>query len=258
MTLPNVMSAGPAWLVGGVRHTRLRPVAHAFRYPTAMMWLPMRALRDAGPGPLNRNSRWAPMAFVDCDHGDGRPDALHWLEEVLHAQGVHAAQGEVWLLTYPRQWGHTFKPVSFWFCLRRDGQLAAILVEVNNTFGERHVYLLDGADVAWGKELRASKVLHVSPFCQVQGEYRFRFMHSGDRLVARVALHDSQAAVIVTSISGSLRPMSRATTAALVARMPLLMAAVVARIHWQALRLAMRRLPIFRKPEPPTALVSRS
>ena len=72
--------------------------------------------------------------------------------------------------------GYVFKPVSFWHCHRPDGSLAAIVAEVNNTFGERHCYLLTGPTLAYGREMVANKVFHVSPFCHVQGSYRFRFM----------------------------------------------------------------------------------
>jgi DUF1365 family protein len=90
------------------------------------------------------------------------------------------ATGEVWLHCYPRVLGYTFKPVSFWYCHRRaDGSLRAIVVEVNNTFGERHCYLLDAP--RYGVELQARKVFHVSPFCEVEGGYRFRFMRTPAR-----------------------------------------------------------------------------
>ncbi|MFX8230918.1 DUF1365 family protein, partial [Acinetobacter baumannii] len=93
---------------------------HAFVYPSYFLWLPMRALRrEASPG-LNRNGRgW--LSFHDADHGDGGADALAWAETLLAAEGITDADGEVWLQTYPRVLGYVFKPVSFWFCERRDG-----------------------------------------------------------------------------------------------------------------------------------------
>jgi len=102
-----------------------------------------------------------------------------------------APTGEVWLHCYPRVLGFTFKPVSFWYCHRPDGSLRAIVVEVNNTFGERHCYLLDTP--RYGAELRATKVFHVSPFCAVEGGYRFRFMLTPgmDRTVARIDYDDA-------------------------------------------------------------------
>ena len=104
---------------GQVRHTRLRPVRNAFVYATYFLMLPMRSLQTHGPGALARN-RWAALSFDDRDHGDGRgPEqggALAWLDALLQAEGIADADGEVWLHCYPRVLGHTFKPVSFWYC----------------------------------------------------------------------------------------------------------------------------------------------
>ena len=146
--------------VGVVRHRRLRPRVHAFEYPTYFLMLPLRSLR-AAPEPALRRNRRGWLSFHDADHGDGRSDALAWLDELLASEGIHDAQGEAWLHCYPRVLGYVFKPVSFWYCHRNDGTLAAIITEVNNTFGERHCYLLD--QPRYGQELTADKVFHVSP-----------------------------------------------------------------------------------------------
>ena len=76
--------------------------------------------------------------------------------------------------------------MSFWYAHRADGSLAAIVAEVNNTFGERHCYLLRGEHLQWGQELQAEKVFHVSPFCAVEGHYHFHFTRTADRIVARI------------------------------------------------------------------------
>ncbi len=245
--------------VGVVRHRRRRPREHAFEYPTYFLMLPMRALRGAPAAALHRN-RWGLLSFHDRDHGDGRIDALAWLDERLDAEGVFAAgeaRGEVWLHTYPRVLGYVFKPVSFWYCHRSDGSLAAIVVEVNNTFGERHCYLLTGPELGWGRELAARKVFHVSPFCDVQGGYRFRFMRTASRTVARVDHDDAAGALLETSVSGALQPLSARSARAAFFGMPLMTLAVIARIHWQALQLWLKRVPFFRKPAPPQAFITR-
>jgi uncharacterized protein len=225
------MSAAPPVAVpllgfGTVRHARLRPARNAFSYPTYFLLLPMRSMQDpqseAAGSALARN-RAAALSFHDRDHGDGRgPEtggALAWLDELLQREGITDARGEVWLHCYPRVLGFTFKPVSFWYCHRSDGSLAAVVVEVNNTFGERHCYLLTGKQLAFGRELRATKVFHVSPFCAVSGSYRFRFMCTGllgdtnaapAHTVARIDHHDDEGLLIQTSVSGELRPLTPA------------------------------------------------
>ena len=187
-----------------------------------------------------------------------------------HHAGIVDATGEVWLHTYPRVLGYTFKPVSFWYCHRAEddqgGALRAIVVEVNNTFGERHCYVLDAP--RYGVEQRADKVFHVSPFNPVQGHYRFRFMRSGQseqlRTVARVDFYDDahndssvDAAVLQTSVSGALQPLTTAVLRRALWRYPAMTLGVVLHIHTQALRLWLKKVPFFRKPAPPQAFVSR-
>ncbi len=253
---------------GEVRHRRLAPTAHAFAYRSYFLMLPMRTLRQQPCAALHRpgsglgSKGWHWLSFHDADHGDGGPDCLAWLDALLQSEGVHDAQGEVWLHCYPRVLGHAFKPVSFWHCERKDGSLAAILVEVNNTFGERHCYLLQGPELAYGRELQARKVFHVSPFCQVAGRYRFRFMNSagaqGPRCVARVDHEDEQGQTLLqTSISGALVPLTERSARQAFLAMPAQSLMVVARIHWQALRLFFKRIPFFGKPAAPETLVTR-
>ncbi len=263
---------------GQVRHTRLRPQRHAFDYPTYFLMLPLRSLQQATP----QDGEWkinrpGLLSFFETDHGDGRAPAqggaIAWLDELLQREGIHDATGEVWLHAYPRVLGYTFKPVSFWYCHRapddQGGALRAIVVEVNNTFGERHCYLLDAP--CYGVEQRADKVFHVSPFNAVEGHYRFRFMrsaHAGlERTVARIDYYDTPAtaqadnnsgtALLQTSVSGTLEPITPAVLRRALWRYPAMTLGVVLHIHTQALRLWFKKVPFFRKPAPPQAFVSR-
>lgn len=243
--------------LGQVRHARLRPVRHAFQYATFFLRLPMRSwAADPGGSDLARN-RWAPVSFYDSDHGDGGPDALAWIESLLATEGITDADGEIWLQCFPRVFGFAFKPVSFWYCHRADGHLRAIVAEVNNTFGERHCYLLD--QPAWGRELGARKVFHVSPFCAVEGGYRFRFLHAPQRgrCVVRIDHDDAEGPLLQTSVSGTLQDADAPALRRALWRHPLLGAAIVWRIHWHALRLWLRRVGFHRKPAAPTELVTR-
>jgi len=246
---------------GQVRHTRLRPARNAFNYPTYFLMLPMRSLRQLGSGALARNRR-AALSFFDSDHGEGGDDALAWLDALLLREGVEDASGEIWLHTYPRVLGHTFKPVSFWYCHRADGTLRAIVVEVNNTFGERHCYLLDPPQgLAYGQELQADKVFHVSPFCTLTGGYRFHFLRSDldgvQKTLARIDYDDADGALLQTSVSGTLQPLTPASLRKALWRYPAMTFGVVARIHWQAFKLWRKRVPFVSKPKPPETFVTR-
>ena len=248
--------------VGQVRHTRLRPSLHAFAYNTWFLMLPMRQLAKHGGGALPINRRGL-VSFHDQDHGDGRgPEqggALAWLDELLQAQGVHDAQGEIWLHTYARVLGYVFKPVSFWYCHRADNSLAAIVAEVNNTFGERHCYVLPAP--CYGVDLSADKVFYVSPFCQVLGRYRFRFMRTSDdkqpRTVVRIDHSDEQGPLINTSVSGRLQPLTQLSLRRALWSHPMHSLGVIGRIHWQALQLWLKRVPLVTKPSPPDEFATR-
>ena len=258
---------------GQVHHTRLRPTRHAFAYPTFFLMLPMRTLSQEGPGaPWGINRRHL-ISFRDTDHGDGRTPAqggsLGWIDALLQEQGITDATGEIWLHCYPRVFGFTFKPVSFWYCHRanddQNGALRAIVVEVNNTFGERHFYLLDGPRL--DTELRADKVFHVSPFNSVRGHYRFRFVRTAAQAnggkaatAARIDYWDDDTLaqpLLETSIHGVLEPLTPATLRRAVWRYGAMTVLIVVRIHLQALRLWLKKVPFFRKPEPPQQCVTR-
>ena len=249
--------------IGAVRHARRRPVRNSFAYKTWFVLLPLRRLREQ-PDPALPRNRFAAVSFHDSDHGDGGDDCLAWIDALLHRHGVTGADGEIWLHCLPRVLGYAFKPVSFWYCHDRAGALAAIVVEVNNTFGERHCYLLRGDRLASGRELRADKSLYVSPFCTTQGEYRFRFLRTDAsaelpaRTLVRIDHHDCGGLLLETSVSGRLEPLTRASLRRAFFAMPLLTLAVVARIHSQALRLWLRRVPVVKKPAPPALLVTES
>jgi uncharacterized protein len=242
---------------GQVRHTRLRPVHHAFAYQTYFLMLPLRTLHREG-SPVLAHNRAGALSFHDRDHGDGRANAVHWLDELLASQGIEDAHGEAWLHCYPRVLGYTFKPVSFWYCHRSDGTLRAIVVEVNNTFGERHCYLLDAP--RYGAEFSAAKMFHVSPFCQVQGSYRFRFLRTSQsgaqRTVVRIDYDDAGGALLQTSVSGILEPATTAAIRKALWRYPAMTLGVMARIHWQALKLLRKRVRFLRKPAPPDIFVT--
>jgi DUF1365 family protein len=262
-------AAAPSPLIGfgQIRHVRMRPTRHAFAYPGYFLRLPLRSLaRKPLASRLLRFNRAGVFAVNDRDHGDGGP-MLAWIDSLLRQSGIDDASGEVWLHTFPRVLGYVFNPVSFWFAHRTDGALRAIVCEVNNTFGERHFYLLahaDGQPLRNGESLQARKVFHVSPFCRIEGGYRFRFLLCGPRAeggqarwIGCVDHDDDTGPLLKTSLSGELETLDdRALLRALIAY-PAFTFGVIARIHWQALRLWLKRVPFVSKPAPPELQVTR-
>jgi len=246
------MTARPQLFVGHVMHRRLRPSVNAFVYPVFYVQLPVNALATAN-GPLFAVDRLNLLSFHQKDHGprDGRP-LWPWIQEQLRERGL-PDDGDIVLQTFPRVLGYVFNPVSFWFCHNRAGALIAVLAEVNNTFGGHHHYWLhnpEGSPLRDGQMLKANKAFHVSPFCTVKGGYRFRFHHERGASRARIDYDDGEGELLLTAISGKPQPWTTRHLLAALLRMPLLTVGVMARIHWQALRLWLKGVPFYGKTAP--------
>ena len=255
-----VERAAPRLIFGSVMHRRLRPTQNRFVYPVYYLTLPLGKL-DAARRRWFSVDAWNLIGFRRADHGarDGS-DLLVWIRALLAREGLAAADGDVVLQCFPRVLGYVFNPVSFWYCHDREGRVRAILAEVSNTFGEHHSYLLshpDGSPMLDGEEFRATKVFHVSPFCKVEGGYRFRFHARGGRLLARIDYADAEGDLLHTSVSGESRELDGAGFARAFFGHPWMTVGVMLRIHWQALRLWIRRVPFFTKPVPPVEEVTR-
>ncbi|HEY9096252.1 MAG TPA: DUF1365 domain-containing protein [Hydrogenophaga sp.] len=235
----------PSLQVGHVMHRRLRPTVHAFVYPVFFVRLPLSRL-DAAGNTLFSVDRFNLLGLRRRDHGprDGSP-LLPWAHRILREHGL-PDDGEVVLQTFPRVMGFVFNPVSFWFCHNAAGKLIALLAEVNNTFGGRHTYLLHnpgGEPLRDGQVLSVDKALHVSPFNRVEGGYRFVLNLNREVQRIRIDYADRQGPLLMTALSGRTLPWSNAALLRAVVRMPALTLGVVARIHWQALRLWWKKVP---------------
>jgi uncharacterized protein len=252
---------------GQIRHTRLLPTRHAFSYPGFYLRVPIHNLDQCDRGNflfgVNRSSL---TSFHTQDHGPNtvgetnQPNLLLWVRGLLEQEQI-VADGAIWLHTFSRVWGYQFKPVSFWFCHAANSALVAVIAEVNNTFGEKHLYLLRkpelNSEIKWGALLNASKNFHVSPFFSVEGRYEFRFFNRADRSVARVDYFINDVIALQTSLSGQHQSVTNKSALKALLTYPAFSLGVVAKIHWQALRLwAQKRIPFISKPSPPKTLIT--
>lgn len=232
-----------------------------------------------------------PIAFRDRDHGERNAthgSALAWVDRILAEHGINDARGEVILQTFPAVFGYAFKPVSFWFCYTNNEapSLRAVVVEVHNTFGEQHTYLLhhqDGSGLHNGETLTAHKQFHVSPFLPVRGEYRFRWFlpklpaknhpttrpkgseSNLNRCVVRIDYYDAlhrpthpDTVTLTTSISGKLCAMTLLSNLKVLFSFPWQSISVVLKIHWQAAKLWVKRVRFYSLPALPKHTVTLS
>ncbi len=249
--------SGPEILRGETTHARRGGPVHAFRYAVDYVLIDPEA---DGPRPrLFGRNRFALAAVHDRDHGGARGQGrgAAWAREVLAASGAPVGLS-LRLLTQPRWLGANFTPVSFWLAFEGDALVAAI-AQVNNTYGERHNYLCAHADfgaITASDELSAAKVFHVSPFQQVAGVYRFRFVIDADRIAIRIR-HENGAQGVVATLTGARVPMTSRTLLATVLRRPFSTFRTIALIHWQALRLKLKGATFHPHPVPPVEETSR-
>ena len=242
------MRFGSALYVGHVTHSRTTGVAHRFRYPVYLHLLDLAELGDLDSRlRLFGCDRWRPISFHQGDHLGGGPLLLEARLLALFTQsGVAFPGGRVLLLTHCRVFGYTFNPVSFFWCFDREDRLAAVVAEVRNTFGEHHPYLLQVRDgrTVWHEK----KLMHVSPFFSMAGSYHFELPAPGERVEATIDLCHGAQTVLAAHLSLARRPLSDRTLAGVLLAYPLMPLRVIGAIHWQALRLWAKGLPVYSKP----------
>lgn len=245
-------SQGARLLLGQVMHARLRPRTHRFSYPVFFLALDVEHL-PASRWWLGIN-RPGLVSFQAKNHGDGSGDLAGWVRQVLQQCGLPQPDGAIELHCFPRVLGYHFKPVSFWYCHDANGELRTVLAEVNNTFADRHTYVLrraDGAAIDAGSTLEISKILHVSPFCRVTGHYRFRFAGENGQRTVLLDYFDEQGLVLATALRGRASPLSMRALLGAFVHHPWQSLAISVRIHWHALLLYLKRVPWYSRPDAP-------
>jgi DUF1365 family protein len=245
-----------ALYIGHVMHRRLRPRAHRLRYRIFSLLLDLDEIDDLGLRLFSRG-RFNLFAFHDRDYGDGSAMPLRsQVERHLATAGIAADGGAIRLLTMPRILGFAFNPLSVYFCHRRDGGLAATLYEVNNTFGERHSYLLP-ADAGDGPIRQScAKAFHVSPFLAMDLDYTFRTAVPAQRLGIAITASDAAGPILSAVHSAGRRALTDAALVRAFITHPLLTIKVVGGILWEALKLWGKRIPVHRHPPPPSLPVT--
>ncbi len=242
---------------GETFHGRKGAVANSFRYTVDYLLLdPDRA---KGPSLFSRN-RANLTSLHDADFGgpskQGRGTA--WVRDVLAAHGLPGAD-RILLLGQPRVLGHVFNPVSFWLCHDHLGHLRTVIAEVSNTYGDRHSYLChrdDLAPIERTDTITAKKIFHVSPFQPIEGGYEFRFDIRPDRVGIWID-YSSRDGGLFTNLIGPRVPLTNLEILRAAIRRPFGSRRVLALIHWQALKLALKGVKFRNRPTPPPEEVTR-
>lgn len=241
---------------GETFHGRKGQVKNQFRYGVDYLLLNPETAR--GPRLFSRNARNL-IAVFDGDHG-GAPrqgKGALWVRDVLASHGLPGAD-EILLLAQPRVLGHVFNPVSFWLCYDSRRNLRVVIAEVSNTFGDRHSYLCHRSDrgpITREDVLTATKIFHVSPFQPVEGGYKFRFDIGQDKIGIWIDYSAGDGGLYATLTGARVVLTNRGILMACLRR-PFGSRRVLALIHWQAVKLAIKGARFRRRPEPPVDEIS--
>lgn len=252
-----VNAISPALYVGRLRHRRFTPTPHAFSYSLFMAMLDIDDIDAAmGVSRLTSHNRFNVASFDDRDHtGDSSLPLRERLRQSAASAGLTLPDGPIHLLTHLRYLGYSFNPISFYYCYDRGGRLQTICGEAHNTFGGERLYWLplsEATSTGAGLHFRTPKQLHVSPFMPMDVDYEFVLTPPTESLVAHIATtrrRESGAAPFFdATLTLERRPWTASTVRRALARHPALTAKVIAAIHWEALRLWWKGLPVYDGP----------
>lgn len=240
---------------GRVRHRRMKPAGHAFTHRLFMMYLDLDELGSVFRGRWLWSCRRAAVARFRREHHLGDPSTPLDLavRELVEAETGRRPQGPIRLLTHLSYFGYCFNPVSFYYCFdENDRALECIVAEVNNTpWGERHCYVLDaGQDEgqAGHARHRPVKAMHVSPFMPMDVDYDWRFSAPGERLAVHMENHRQGDKLFDATLELERVEITGPALARVLSLYPVMTFRVIWAIHWQALRLWLKRVPVYDHP----------
>jgi DUF1365 family protein len=238
------MTPGAAIYRTSISHVRHSPLKNAFTYRSYSWFVDVDRLPRL---PLLLR----PLAVFRSGDHLGDPDATirSNVERYLRTQGIEPDGGAIRMLTSARVLGHVFNPLTLFWCYRSSGELECVVAEVHNTYGERHCYL-----VLTDPAGRASvpKAFYVSPFNDVDGQYRMKLPAPEDRLAVSIVLERENQRPFVATMDGRRHPATVRNILAAAVAVPAAPLLVSALIRVQGIKLWARRLPVAARPHHPS------
>ncbi len=234
-----------------VMHNRLEPIRNAFHYDYFMFYVDIDELdRLPKRHALISHNRPNAYTFRDKDHLHRRGSVRDSVLEFCKSNGLLEEPARIMLLTNFQTFGYTFNPVSFYFCFDAGGRALCAVVEVHNTFGEMKPYFVPRDSLLSGEfRHRTDKFFYVSPFIDMDTLFEFRLAVPADRLHLQIDDYRHGKRLFLSTLTGRRRDLTSLRLAWWSLRFPLVTVKIILMIHWQALKLWLRRLPYYRKHE---------
>ena len=238
---------------GDVMHARLKPMGHRFSYRVVSLLIDLDRLDTADrQSPLFGVNRAALYSFNEADHGERDGSSLRaYAQRCAAERDIDLTGGRVLLLCYPRLLGYTFNPLSVYFGYRANGELALVIYEVRNTFGDIHPYVLPvkpGEISDAGVRQQQDKLFYVSPFIEMAMRYHFRVSPPGEHVKLRILETDREGPLLAATFNGRRRALTTAALLRSFFALPLVTLKIIAAIHWQALRLWLKGARLVPRP----------
>lgn len=234
-----------------VMHHRLEPLRNAFHYNYFLFYLDLDELDTlVRRNPLMSRDRWNAYSFRDTDHMHQYGSAKASVLEFIRSHGVTQEPGRIMLLANLRTFGYTFNPVCFYFCFTQAGEPLCVVVEIHNTFGEMKSYFINAANPFSGEfRNQEKKYFYVSPFVDMDTTFDFRLAIPSERIHIQIDDIRNGQKFFISTLTGRRRVLTTGRLLWYSVKFPLVTVKVIALIHWQALKLWLRRLPYYRKHE---------
>ena len=232
---------------GHVFHKRFRPTSHALRYSVFAFLVDLADLPTLHKTlRLFSHNRWNIFSLYDCDFG--KSDGLSgekYIRAALTDMNLGSQSVSIRMLCYPRVLGYAFNPLCTYYCYLNDGRLIAVIYEVSNTFGDRQLYpfAFDSISGEFLPHHSCDKEMYVSPFTPMKMQYDFRTQIPAKDLTVAIRLYDQDGTMLTANFSGHCQSLSDRRLLRNAIVYPLMTFKVIAGIHWEALRLWIKRLP---------------
>ena len=225
-----------------IYHKRFFPKANKFSYSGFYIKFPIDRLQKLKSLLFSVNN-FNLFSFYEKDHGyrDGLPLET-WAKDTLTEAGIINFDGRIFLQTFPRVLGYVFNPVSFWYCYKQE-ELTAVICEVNNTFGESHSYVITNHNK---NIVTLPKEFHVSPFYDIKGDYEFDFQKNN---FVKINYYFDKKLQLTTSINGENIAWNDFNLFKIFVRHPFYTIFVTLVIHYQAIKLFVKKNKYFPKPK---------